>query len=101
MELGMISSTWLDTKIDRLEGIRKAKAIGFEVKAVPPVSACALELSLLGRSPLDRPSNEHSARPPTAPSGHAASARSRRSRAASGTAWIDVSSVRLMLRRLA
>jgi D-psicose/D-tagatose/L-ribulose 3-epimerase len=30
MELGMISSTWLDTKIDRLEGIRKAKAIGFD-----------------------------------------------------------------------
>ena len=30
MELGMISSTWLGTKIDRLEGIRKAKAIGFD-----------------------------------------------------------------------
>jgi sugar phosphate isomerase/epimerase len=30
MELGMISSTWLGTKIDRLEGIRKAKEIGFD-----------------------------------------------------------------------
>ncbi|MFN0153645.1 MAG: sugar phosphate isomerase/epimerase family protein [Gaiella sp.] len=30
MELGMISSTWLGTKIDRLEGIRQAKAIGFD-----------------------------------------------------------------------
>src|SRR3972149_3544291 len=30
MELGMISSTWLDTKIGRLEGIRTAKQIGFD-----------------------------------------------------------------------
>jgi sugar phosphate isomerase/epimerase len=30
MELGMISSTWLDTKIGRLEGIRAAKQIGFD-----------------------------------------------------------------------
>ena len=30
MELGMISSTWLDTKVDRLEGIRTAKQIGFD-----------------------------------------------------------------------
>ena len=30
MELGMISSTWLGTKVDRLEGIRQAKAIGFD-----------------------------------------------------------------------
>jgi sugar phosphate isomerase/epimerase len=30
MELGMISSTWLGTKIDRLEGIRQAKQIGFD-----------------------------------------------------------------------
>ncbi len=30
MELGMISSTWLDTKIGRLDGIRQAKAIGFD-----------------------------------------------------------------------
>jgi sugar phosphate isomerase/epimerase len=30
MELGMISSTWLDTKVGRLEGIRKAKEIGFD-----------------------------------------------------------------------
>ena len=30
MELGMISSTWLDTKVGRLDGIRKAKEIGFD-----------------------------------------------------------------------
>jgi D-psicose/D-tagatose/L-ribulose 3-epimerase len=30
MELGMISSTWLDTKVGRLEGIRTAKQIGFD-----------------------------------------------------------------------
>src|SRR6476660_10414257 len=30
MELGMISSTWLDTKIGRLDGIRTAKEIGFD-----------------------------------------------------------------------
>ena len=30
MELGMISSTWLDTKVGRLEGIRTAKEIGFD-----------------------------------------------------------------------
>ena len=30
MELGMISSTWLGTKVDRLGGIREAKAIGFD-----------------------------------------------------------------------
>jgi len=30
MELGMISSTWLDTKIGRLDGIRTAKQIGFD-----------------------------------------------------------------------
>jgi D-psicose/D-tagatose/L-ribulose 3-epimerase len=30
MELGMISSTWLGTKVDRLEGIRQAKEIGFD-----------------------------------------------------------------------
>jgi D-psicose/D-tagatose/L-ribulose 3-epimerase len=30
MELGMISSTWLGTKVGRLEGIRAAKEIGFD-----------------------------------------------------------------------
>ena len=30
LELGMISSTWLETKVDRMEGIRKAKQIGFD-----------------------------------------------------------------------
>ena len=30
MELGMISSTWLGTKVGRMEGIRKAKEIGFD-----------------------------------------------------------------------
>jgi sugar phosphate isomerase/epimerase len=30
LELGMISSTWLGTKVDRVEGIRKAKEIGFD-----------------------------------------------------------------------
>ena len=30
LELGMISSTWLDTKVGRLEGIAKAKQIGFD-----------------------------------------------------------------------
>ncbi len=30
MELGMISSTWLGTKVGRLEGIRAAKQIGFD-----------------------------------------------------------------------
>ena len=30
MELGMISSTWLDTKIGRLDGISTAKQIGFD-----------------------------------------------------------------------
>ncbi|MFN8187173.1 MAG: sugar phosphate isomerase/epimerase family protein [Gaiellales bacterium] len=30
LELGMISSTWLDTKVGRLEGIRRAKEIGFD-----------------------------------------------------------------------
>ena len=30
LELGMISSTWLETKVDRMEGIRKAKEIGFD-----------------------------------------------------------------------
>ena len=30
MELGMISSTWLGTKVGRLEGIREAKEIGFD-----------------------------------------------------------------------
>ena len=30
MELGMISSTWFDTKIGTEEGIRKAKEIGFD-----------------------------------------------------------------------
>jgi sugar phosphate isomerase/epimerase len=30
MELGMISSTWLGTKVGRLEGIREAKQIGFD-----------------------------------------------------------------------
>ena len=30
MELGMISSTWFDTKIGTLDGIRKAKEIGFD-----------------------------------------------------------------------
>jgi D-psicose/D-tagatose/L-ribulose 3-epimerase len=30
MELGMISSTWLGTKVGRLEGIRRAKEIGFD-----------------------------------------------------------------------
>ncbi|MGI9659142.1 MAG: sugar phosphate isomerase/epimerase family protein [Gaiellaceae bacterium] len=30
MELGMISSTWLDTTVGRLDGIRKAKEIGFD-----------------------------------------------------------------------
>ena len=30
MELGMISSTWLDTKVGRLDGIRKAREIGFD-----------------------------------------------------------------------
>jgi D-psicose/D-tagatose/L-ribulose 3-epimerase len=30
MELGMISSTWLGTKVARLEGIRTAKEIGFD-----------------------------------------------------------------------
>lgn len=30
MELGMISSTWLGTKVGRLEGIRQAKEIGFD-----------------------------------------------------------------------
>src|SRR5881409_4174162 len=30
MELGMISSTWLGTKVDRTEGIRTAKQIGFD-----------------------------------------------------------------------
>lgn len=30
LELGMISSTWLGTKVDRLEGIRAAKRIGFD-----------------------------------------------------------------------
>ncbi len=30
MELGMISSTWFDTKIGTEEGIRRAKAIGFD-----------------------------------------------------------------------
>jgi hypothetical protein len=30
MELGMISSTWFDTKIGVEEGIREAKAIGFD-----------------------------------------------------------------------
>ena len=30
MELGMISSTWFDTKIGTEEGIRQAKAIGFD-----------------------------------------------------------------------
>jgi D-psicose/D-tagatose/L-ribulose 3-epimerase len=30
LELGMISSTWLGTKVGRLEGIRRAKEIGFD-----------------------------------------------------------------------
>jgi D-psicose/D-tagatose/L-ribulose 3-epimerase len=30
MELGMISSTWLGTKVDRLAGIRTAREIGFD-----------------------------------------------------------------------
>jgi sugar phosphate isomerase/epimerase len=30
MELGMISSTWLGTKVGRLDGIREAKRIGFD-----------------------------------------------------------------------
>jgi D-psicose/D-tagatose/L-ribulose 3-epimerase len=30
MELGMISSTWLGTKVGRLDGIREAKQIGFD-----------------------------------------------------------------------
>jgi D-psicose/D-tagatose/L-ribulose 3-epimerase len=30
LELGMISSTWLGTKVGRLDGIRKAKEIGFD-----------------------------------------------------------------------
>ena len=30
MELGMISSTWLGTKVGRLDGIRQAKEIGFD-----------------------------------------------------------------------
>ena len=30
MELGMISSTWLGTKVGRLDGIREAKKIGFD-----------------------------------------------------------------------
>jgi D-psicose/D-tagatose/L-ribulose 3-epimerase len=30
LELGMISSTWLGTKVDRLEGIRRAREIGFD-----------------------------------------------------------------------
>jgi sugar phosphate isomerase/epimerase len=30
LELGMISSTWLGTKVGRLEGIRQAKQIGFD-----------------------------------------------------------------------
>src|SRR5262245_55174114 len=30
MELGMISSTWLGTKVGRLDGIRQAKQIGFD-----------------------------------------------------------------------
>jgi D-psicose/D-tagatose/L-ribulose 3-epimerase len=30
LELGMISSTWLGTKVDRLEGIRTAREIGFD-----------------------------------------------------------------------
>ena len=30
MELGMISSTWLGTKVARLDGIRQAKEIGFD-----------------------------------------------------------------------
>jgi sugar phosphate isomerase/epimerase len=30
LELGMISSTWLDTRVGRLEGIAKAKEIGFD-----------------------------------------------------------------------
>lgn len=30
LELGMISSTWLDTKIGLEEGVRKAKEIGFD-----------------------------------------------------------------------
>jgi D-psicose/D-tagatose/L-ribulose 3-epimerase len=30
LELGMISSTWLETKVGRIEGIRKAKEIGFD-----------------------------------------------------------------------
>jgi D-psicose/D-tagatose/L-ribulose 3-epimerase len=30
LELGMISSAWFDTKISRLDGIRKAKEIGFD-----------------------------------------------------------------------
>ena len=30
MELGMISSTWLGTKVSRLDGIRTAKEIGFD-----------------------------------------------------------------------
>lgn len=30
LELGMISSAWFDTKVSRLDGIRKAKEIGFD-----------------------------------------------------------------------
>ncbi len=30
LELGMISSTWLDTKVGRIHGIHKAKEIGFD-----------------------------------------------------------------------
>ncbi len=30
LELGMISSTWLDTKVGRIDGIHKAKEIGFD-----------------------------------------------------------------------
>ena len=30
MELGIISSIWFDTPVGRVEGIRKAKEIGFD-----------------------------------------------------------------------
>jgi D-psicose/D-tagatose/L-ribulose 3-epimerase len=49
LELGMISSTWLGTKVDRIEGIRKAKEIGFDTY---DVFEDALDLSDAERSEI-------------------------------------------------
>ncbi len=49
LELGMISSTWLGTAVDRIEGIRKAKEIGFDTY---DVFEDALDLSDAERSEI-------------------------------------------------